>query len=113
MYEAILKTASGRPDLHFEITNQPVPIKKQLRERQEEANGIFVCFVAGIALALIPASIVTRIVNEKELGMHHMQIVSGVDLQAYWMSFFVFDIVKSYLPCIMIAILIRVFNLQY
>jgi ATP-binding cassette, subfamily A (ABC1), member 3 len=69
--------------------------------------------VAGISLALIPASIVTRIVNEKELGMHHMQIVSGVDLKAYWMSFFVFDIVKSYLPCIMIAILIELFNLKY
>jgi hypothetical protein len=72
MYEAILKTASGREDLQFSIKNQPFPIKSKMRERQEEANGIFVCFVAGIALALIPASIVSRIVNEKQMGMHHM-----------------------------------------
>ena len=72
MYEAIIKTAIGDPRLNFKVTNQPFPILKNHQEREEGAPGIFVCFVAGIGLALIPASIVSRIVNEKEKGLHHM-----------------------------------------
>ena len=113
MYEALLKTATGNKDLKFKITNFPFPFKASIPDAEEGASGIFVCFVAGIGLALIPASIVSRIVHEKEKGLHHMQIVSGCDLTAYWLSFFIFDIFKSYLPCILITFLIEAFGLQY
>ena len=67
----------------------------------------------GIALALIPGSIVSRIVGEKEKGLYHMQVVSGVDLRAYWISNFVFDLIMSYIPCISICLLMYWFNLGY
>jgi len=114
MYEAIIKTAIGDPRLNFKVTNQPFPLsKKNFQEKEEGAPGIFVCFVAGIGLALIPASIVSRIVNENEKGLHHMQVVSGAGLVPYWLSFFIFDIFLAYLPCILITWLIEVFDLQY
>jgi len=99
MYEAVLKTATGNPKLQFNVTTHPFPLLKSHKEQEEAASGIFVCFVSGVAFALVPASIVSRLVHEKEKGLHHMQEVSGVSKKAYWLSFYIFDICISYIPC--------------
>jgi len=39
--------------------------------------------------------------------------VSGIDKRAYWLSFYMFDIVVSYIPCILTHYLFGVFGLQY
>jgi len=72
MYEAILKVATGNKDFKFQVTSMPFPITEKQRDRVEEASGIFVCFVVGIAFSLIPASIVSRMVAEKEKGLYHI-----------------------------------------
>jgi ATP-binding cassette subfamily A (ABC1) protein 3 len=69
--------------------------------------------VVGIALALIPGSIVSRVLGEKEKGLYHIQVVSGVDLRAYWISNFVFDLIMCYIPCISISLLMYWFDLGY
>jgi hypothetical protein len=91
----------------------PFPLAKKERDREEQANGIFVAFVVGVGMALIPASIVSRIVHEKERGLYHMQIVSGVSRKAYWGSFFFFDILMTYVPCFFIGTLFESFNIFY
>lgn len=88
MYESILKVATGNPNLNFSVISVPFPQNDRQRSEEEEVNGVFVTFVIGIAFSLIPASIVSRIVNEKERGLNHMQIVSGVDKLAYYGSFY-------------------------
>jgi len=100
IYESILRVASGNKDLKFEVTSVPFPITDKQHDRIEEASGIFVCFVVGIAFSLIPASIVSRMVNEKERGLYHIQVVSGVEKVAYYGAFFVFDLIIAYVPCI-------------
>ena len=115
MYESILKASSGNPRLQFNVTTHPFPSLKLNYNygRQDTACGIFVCFVVGIGFALIPASIVSRIVHEKETGLRHIQIVSGIDKRAYWISFFLFDIVIAYIPCLIAMSLWDFFGLQY
>lgn len=73
MFESILKTASGNPHLNVSLTSVPFKInpKKQQDER-EDANGIYVAFVIGIAFSLVPASIITRLVGERENGLYHI-----------------------------------------
>jgi hypothetical protein len=66
LYESILKTATGRDDLKLSVTTTPFPLVKTQRDREDSASGIFVCFVVGVGLALIPASIVSRVCHEKE-----------------------------------------------
>ena len=78
-----------------------------------DANGIFVAFCVGISYALIPASIISRIVQEKERGLQHLQTVSGVDMKAYWLSFYLFDILKTYVACLLTWCLVEIFHLHY
>lgn len=114
MYVAILRSASGNPDLKFEVNTVPwkVDPRKQ-RDRSEEASGIFVCFVVGIAYSLIPASIASRLVHEKEKGLYHMQYVSGIHKVAYFSAFVVYDLVTSYVPCLLTHPLLIAFDLHY
>lgn len=99
--------------MKFKVNTVQFPLVKKERDREEKASAIFVAFVVGVGMALIPASIVSRIVHEKERGLYHMQIVSGVSRRAYWGSFFFFDILQTYVPCILIACLFEYFDLFY
>mmetsp|Transcript_8589 Transcript_8589/g.13294 ORF Transcript_8589/g.13294 Transcript_8589/m.13294 type:complete len:156 (-) Transcript_8589:1740-2207(-) len=96
LYTAILRSAVGEPGLEFDYTNVPFPPNPRTREYPFVASGLFLCFVAGVGLALIPAAIISKIVIEKETGLRHIQMVSGVRLRAYWASFYVYDLVKVY-----------------
>ena len=52
LYEAVLKTATGRDDLKFTVTTAQFPLVKKQRDREETASGIFVAFVVGVGMAL-------------------------------------------------------------
>ena len=69
--------------------------------------------MVGIAFSLIPASIASRLVLEKEKGLYHMQVVSGIDKLAYYGCFLSFDLVFSYIPVVLAIILFKVFSLDY
>ena len=49
--------------------------------------------------SLVPASIISFIVQEREENLKHQQLISGVSLVAYWVSNGVMDIFKSLIPC--------------
>lgn len=72
MYEAILKAATGNPDFKFKVINQPFPVTQVLKDRAAAASGIFIVFVVAIGFALIPASIVSFILIEREKNLKHM-----------------------------------------
>ncbi|KAM7454126.1 hypothetical protein BLSTO_05120 [Blastocystis sp. subtype 1] len=44
-----------------------------------------------MALAFVPAYIVLFLVKEREVGMKHQQIISGINIPAYWLSEFLWD----------------------
>ena len=69
-------------------------------------------FVVSIGFALIPASIVSFIVNEREKHLKHMQLISGLDLSAYWISNLAFDLFKAIIPCAIVIGLMYAFGLD-
>lgn len=70
-------------------------------------------FVVAIGFALIPAAIVSFILNEREKNLKHMQLISGMSLPAYWVANYFFDIIKSIIPSALVIGLIYAFKLQY
>lgn len=77
-----------------------------MRTRAAVASGIFIAFVVSIGFALIPAVVVSFILNEREKNLKHMQVISGMSLTAYWISNLVFDILKALIPsCIVIGLM--------
>ncbi len=69
--------------------------------------------MVALGLALIPCAMVSFILKEREEGVKHMQIISGMKLPAYWFSNFVSDLVKVYIPICIIQILAVCFGVNY
>lgn len=86
---------------------------EKLRQRAASANGFFISFIVSIAFALIPAMVVSFILNERENNLKHMQIISGMSLPAYWTSNIIFDICKAIIPSVIVIGLMYAFGLDY
>jgi len=94
------------------MVNDPMPIVQILRDKNKATSGFFVTFVLGIALALIPTSIIGFLLNERANALVHQQIISGMNKLSYWISNFLFDIVKVFVPILIAIIFLYVFNLS-
>lgn len=112
MYESILKVATGNPDFKFKVTTSPYPVTENLKRRAATANGIFIVFVVSIGFALIPAAVISFILNEREKNVKHMQLISGMNLWSYWISNFLFDVMKGLIPGAIVIGFIYAFDLQ-
>jgi ATP-binding cassette subfamily A (ABC1) protein 3 len=51
-------------------------------------------FFLSIAFSLIPANFITIIIKEREMNTKHLQIISGISYTSYWLSNFIFEMVK-------------------
>ncbi len=51
-------------------------------------------FFISIAFSLIPANFITIIIKERETNTKHLQIISGISYTSYWLSNFIFELVK-------------------
>ena len=69
--------------------------------------------MVGVALSLIPCAMISYLLKERMESLKHMQLVSGMSLPAYWISNMIADIVKVYIPLILIVLLSVVFNCSY
>jgi hypothetical protein len=113
MYDAILKVATGDNDFEFKVRNTPMPITNAVRERKVQGNAVTVIFITAVAYSLLITSIIGYVVNERVLGYKHMQLISGLDLAAYWCANFVMDLIKMEIVVFFSIICFSVFNLKY
>ena len=107
---AILRAATG--DSSKTITVIDAPFLKTLGAQAVDQvfTGLVYAFVLGIALSLLPASLITYIVKEREFNAKHQQIVSGVSITAYWFSNFLVDIIKYMIPAVICALMTMALN---
>ena len=70
-------------------------------------------FIIGIGFSLIPASIISFILSEREKNLKHMQLISGMNLAAYWISNYIFDILKTEIPMVIAIGLMYAYSLDY
>jgi hypothetical protein len=54
-------------------------------------SGLTTAIIVAIAFSFVPAAYIVFIVKEKEVNSKHLQLISGVDLNAYWLSNYAFD----------------------
>jgi hypothetical protein len=105
--------ATGNPNFKFKVFTSPFPISDKMKEREVVANGLFIVFVISIGFSLIPASLISHIISEQENGLKHMQLISGMNLSSYWVSNYIFDLLKSYATISAILLLMECFNIHY
>lgn len=112
MYESILATASGDPDFNFTMTTVPFPLLSVLQSRRTEGNEVVFNFMLACGISLIPCAMISFILKEREENMKHMQMISGMSLKAYWVSNLIADVIKVYIPLLLIIGLQQLFNMQ-
>ena len=112
MYTSILRASSGQP-VDFNLTIVPYPDSDKQLEFKTDSGDTFLCFVAGIGLAMIPAAIASRIVYEKEYSLKHIQRVSGLNNEAYWLSSLVLDLLKTSMTNSLIVACLYLFRVSY
>ena len=61
--------------------------------------------IFGIALSIIPTSVISYVILERETNVKHMQLTAGVSISAYWLANFIVDFI---LTAITISIMILV-----
>ena len=66
----------------------------------------------GFAFAFIPGLIGALFVHEKEQGLKHQQIISGLSLGTYWIANALFDTIILYVPCAVVIALIKIFSID-
>ena len=66
-----------------------------------------------IGLALIPTGMVSFILREREENSKHMQLISGMSLFGYWLANMISDILKAYVPTLLILAITYMFDLNY
>lgn len=113
MYQSVLKTASGNPNFNFTVVNSPFPVLAVFKQRSKIANAFDFNFMVAVAIGLIATVIMTFILKEKEGKLKQMQIISGMSLPAYWLSNFVSDILKIYIPLVLIIFISMIFGSNY
>ena len=113
MYESILATASGNPNFNFNVSTVPYPTMATLRARDDAGNGFTFSFMVGIGISLIPCAMISFILKEREDNLKHMQLISGMSLSAYWISNMISDIIKVYIPLVLMIILSFIFGTNY
>jgi ATP-binding cassette, subfamily A (ABC1), member 3 len=75
----------------IQMTNYPMPRTNQQLQINNTISGFFAAFIFNIALAFKFASIISFIVKERVDRSKHQQIVSGMNVSAYWIANFVYD----------------------
>ncbi len=94
------------------IYNSPLPQTKQTEKISASALGFIASFIFSIAMAFVPASLVVFLVKEREQGIKHQQLVSGVSVFSYWFANYVVDILKLALPTIFCVLMCLAFNIK-
>jgi len=94
MYESILKVATNNPQFRFKTRNSPWPPTYPVQNRAAGESTSDVLFQMAIAYSQLIMAVVVYLVKERMNGLKHLQIISGMQLKAYWAANFVFDLLK-------------------
>ena len=104
----IEKASSNNVEINF--IHYPLPLTAQLEEQRGQMNNNLVIFFIAIALALIPANFITIIVKERKNNSKHLMRVSGINITAYWIVNYIFELFKYYFTCGFCLLFLKFFD---
>ncbi|GMH55684.1 hypothetical protein TL16_g01967 [Triparma laevis f. inornata] len=86
----------------FSITNHPLPLTVTQALEIKTILSLFASLFILIPYCYIPAAFVVFVVKEKSCKSKHLQLVSGVSVESYWLSTYLFDMFLYSILTIMI-----------
>lgn len=108
--QAILQSID--PNIKVKVKNHPLPITDKVEETENTASGVFAALIFGLGFSFIPGAIIAYIVRERQDSVKHQHMISGVSLWAYWLSNFLWDIIKYSPVLILSAVFLKIFDVD-
>ncbi|KAL7574063.1 hypothetical protein ACA910_015641 [Epithemia clementina (nom. ined.)] len=90
--EFLFKNCTGRTKSRLIAENNPLPLTTQQSLEVKTVLSILASMFILIPYCLIPGTFVVFMVREKSCKSKHLQLVSGADLTAYWVSSYMYDV---------------------
>ena len=90
--------------------NHPLPLTAVQQQYALSQQSFSVVQVLLIATCFVPATFITFVVREREVGAKHQQLVSGVGVMAYWLASYAFDAVTYLLPWALSLAIVNIFS---
>jgi ATP-binding cassette subfamily A (ABC1) protein 3 len=98
------------PGIEISFLHYPLPLTAELKQQSDQTSNMLVILFVAIAFSLIPANFVTIIVKEKLNNSKHLMRVSGINIAAYWIVNFIFELAKYYFSCGVCLLLLWAFG---
>jgi len=70
-YESILRLATRNQNFNLKFINSPFPVAPKIRDDEKQVSSFMIIFIVAIGFALIPASIASGILHEREANLKH------------------------------------------
>ena len=106
----ISENSNYKNELEIKFKNYPMPLTAELSQARDQTGNSLVIFFVAIAFSLIPANFITIIVKEKLNNSKHLMRVSGINIVAYWIINFLYELVKYYFTCGICLLLLWAFD---
>uniref|UniRef100_A0A7S1VG15 ABC transporter domain-containing protein n=1 Tax=Grammatophora oceanica TaxID=210454 RepID=A0A7S1VG15_9STRA len=90
--EFLFKTCSQNDDARLVSVNHPLPLTTQQEIEVQTVLSILASLFLLIPYCYIPAAFAVFLVKERVSKSKHLQLVSGVNLSAYWLSSYLWDL---------------------
>ncbi|KAK8797122.1 hypothetical protein WA158_004332 [Blastocystis sp. Blastoise] len=110
--EAIYRKETHDPTATITMINHPLPLNSAASEVTSSAISIAISQDLVIAVAFIPAYMILFLVKEKEVGMKHQQIISGLNIPAFWCSTFLWDYITYLVVALLSVFLMWAFGMD-
>lgn len=89
-----MKLATNDPKFKFKVRNTPYPLTAKLMTLKAGTDSAVIVFMSSLSVSVLSAMIVGYIVQERNKNLKHMQTMTGLRLDAYWVGNFLIDCIK-------------------
>lgn len=103
---------SGSKKVKLKLTNDPLPLGRDVESGLSAIQGFLLAFGLGITYIVVAPSLVRNVVEEREKSQKNQMIVSGIRLPSYWMGHYVKDVVFGLILAIWVILLIAIFDID-
>lgn len=103
---------NSRKEFEIQTTIHPLPFTAQQNATGKAADAFISWFIMIASFPFILASFAAFVVRENETGSKYLQKISGVSIEAYWISSFLFDMISYTVTAAVIVGLMFAFNAQ-
>jgi len=107
---AILQTIN--PNVRVTVHNSPLPLTSKVKALNGVGAGFIASTIFSLGFAFIPTGIIGLIVKEREMAIKHQHMVSGVSLPAYWLTNYVWDFSKHFIPAVICSLCVLAFQID-